>query len=90
MTNLRDDRILMKVTLCKLNRLYASYLLGVLEQERMSDKPENRLGDTVRLLRPPPRVTTDECGRNIWMGDVEVLDLELAPAANCDPYNSAG
>jgi len=54
----------------------------------MSNKSENQCGDTVRLLRPPPRVTTDECGRNVWMGEVEVLELELAPAANSDPYNS--
>lgn len=54
----------------------------------MSDKPDNRSGDTVRLLRPPPRVFTDPCGHNVWMGDVEVLDLELVPAANTDPYNS--
>ena len=54
----------------------------------MSDKPDNRSGDTVRLLRPPPRVFTDPNGRNVWMGDVEVLDLELMPAANTDPYNN--
>lgn len=55
----------------------------------MSNNSEDRSEDTVRLLRPPPRVFTDSCGRNVWMGDIEVLDLELAPAANTDPYNSA-
>lgn len=55
----------------------------------MSDKPDSRPEDTVRLLRPPPRVFTDTRGRSVWMGDIEVLDLELVPAANSDPYNSA-
>ena len=55
----------------------------------MNRKSEETKGDTVRLLRPPPRVFTDQCGRNVWMGDVEVLDLELAQPENCDPYNSA-
>lgn len=55
----------------------------------MSDKSGDRSGDTVRLLRPPPRVFTDSVGHNVWMGDVEVLELELLPAANSDPYNSA-
>ena len=80
----------MQFTLCNLGRLYASNLVEGLEQERMSDTPENRSGDTVRLLRPPPRVFTDTIGHNVWMGDVEVLELELVPAANTDPYNSAG
>lgn len=79
----------MKFTLCYLNRLYDFDLVKALELERMSDKPENRPEDTVRLLRPPPRVFTDPNGRSVWMGDVEVLDLELVPAANTDPYNSA-
>ena len=57
--------------------------------ERMSSKSKDTSGDTVRLLRPPPRVFTDQCGRNVWMGEVEVLDLELAQAADNDPYNSA-
>lgn len=54
----------------------------------MSDRPKEESGDTVRLLRPPPRVYTDQCGRNVWMGEIEVLDLELVEAANTDPYNS--
>ncbi len=51
--------------------------------------PEN-LDDTVRLLRPPPRVFTEARGQTVWMGDVEALELELADddVAN-DPYNSA-
>ena len=55
----------------------------------MSNNSEDRSEDTVRLLRPPPRVFTDSCGNSVWMGDVEVLELELMPAANSDPYNSA-
>ena len=54
----------------------------------MSDFGNDKTGDTVRLLRPPPRVFTDASGRNVWMGEVEVLDLELEPAANTDPYNN--
>ena len=49
------------------------------------DKPE----DTVRILRPPPRVFTDMLGRNVWMGDVEPVELGLEIEVNTDPYNSA-
>ncbi len=51
--------------------------------------PEN-LDDTIRLLRPPPRVFTEARGQTVWMGDVEALELELEgdEGAN-DPYNSA-
>lgn len=82
----------MQFTLCYVNELYASDLVGVVEQERMSKNSEERPGDTVRLLRPPPRVFTEPQGHNIWMGDIEVLDteLELVSAVNTDPYNSAG
>ena len=52
-----------------------------------ADRPENS-DDTVRLLRPPPRVFTDGLGRNVWMGDVEPLELELDQPVNTDPYNS--
>ena len=55
----------------------------------MSSNPKQQSGDTVRLLRPPPRVFTDTLGRNVWMGEIEVLELELEEAANADPYNSA-
>ena len=55
----------------------------------MSSKLDDGSGDTVRLLRPPPRVFTDQCGRNVWMGEVEVLDLEVVQIDNTDPYNSA-
>ena len=55
----------------------------------MSDRLNDRSDDTVRLLRPPPRVVTDPQGRTIWMGDVEVLELELVSTENTDPYNSA-
>lgn len=50
---------------------------------------ELETGDTVRLLRPPPRVVTDTLGQNVWMGDVEILDLELVQVESSDPYNSA-
>ena len=55
----------------------------------MSDSAEHPIDDTVRLLRPPPRVLTDPIGHNVWMGEVEVIDLELVPSENNDPYNSA-
>jgi len=55
----------------------------------MSDFQKKALDETVRLLRPPPRVFTDQCGRSVWMGDVEVLDFELVQVENTDPYNSA-
>ena len=55
----------------------------------MSDERKDRHEDTVRLLRPPPRVFTDDCGNNVWMGDIDVVDLELVEAANSDPYNTA-
>lgn len=48
----------------------------------------NKAGDTVRILRPPPRVFTDQCGQNIWMGEVEHLELELEQPVNTDPYNT--
>ncbi len=57
--------------------------------ERMSDLLENTYEETVRLRRPPPRVFTDPCGHNVWMGEVEVLDLELVQVESTDPYNSA-
>ena len=33
---------------------------------------------------------TDQCGNSVWMGEVDVLDLDLVQPENCDPYNSAG
>ncbi len=54
----------------------------------MSDSTENNIGDTVRVLRPPPKVFTDDLGKNVWMGDVEPVELELVDAAAADPYNS--
>lgn len=55
----------------------------------MSDQLKDRSGDTVRLLRPPPRVFTETTGQNVWMGDIEPLVLELENSENTDPYNSA-
>ena len=55
----------------------------------MSSKDKDPSGDTVRLKRPPPRVFTDPTGRSVWMGEVEVLELELVEVANGDPYNTA-
>ena len=46
-------------------------------------------GDTVRMLKPPPRVFTDPLGRNVWMGEVEPLEIEMEHEAMSDPYNSA-
>lgn len=55
----------------------------------MSDKLNEEPGDTIRLLRPPPRVFTDPLGRNVWMGEVETLELEPVSEINTDPYNNA-
>ena len=55
----------------------------------MSSQSEDRSDDTVRLLRRPPRIFTDPCGHNVWVGEVVELDLEPVLAENTDPYNSA-
>jgi len=55
----------------------------------MGDTTEDS-GDTIRLLRPPPRVFTEARGQTVWMGDIEVLEFELQDdEAGRDPYNSA-
>lgn len=54
----------------------------------MRGESEPGSGDTVRLLRPPPRVFTDPCCHNVWMGEVEVIKLEPVQTVNTDPYNS--
>lgn len=76
-------------TLCYVKTQYASDQVGVSDTERMSNNLTDKSGDTVRIHRPPPRVFTDLCGRNVWMGDVEPLELGLEQPANTDPYNSA-
>ena len=55
----------------------------------MSEILKEKSGDTVRIPRPPARVFTDPLGKNVWMGEVEPLELELEQAVNTDPYNSA-
>ena len=57
----------------------------------MNSNDKDNTSDTVRLRRPPARVFTDDCGNNVWMGDVEVVDLELVQVddSNDDPYNNA-
>ena len=55
----------------------------------MSEKLEKKTGDTVRILRPPPRVYTDVIGCNVWMGDVDPVELALEENPSHDPYNSA-
>lgn len=55
----------------------------------MSEKLEKKSGDTVRILRPPPRVFTDNIGRNVWMGEVDPVELALEESPDHDPYNSA-
>ena len=54
----------------------------------MDTQFESKSGDTVRILRPPPRVFTDIIGNNVWMGDVEPLELELEDPVATDPYNN--
>jgi len=60
-----------------------------MDTERMSNSLKDKSGDTVRILRPPPRVFTDSRGQNVWMGDVEPLELAFEHPENTDPYNSA-
>ncbi len=55
----------------------------------MSDVTSDNAPDTVRILRPPPKVFTTELGQNVWMAEVEPLELELEEAVSTDPYNSA-
>ena len=55
----------------------------------MSEKLQKKSGDTVRILRPPPRVFTDVIGTNVWMGDVDPIELALEDTPNHDPYDSA-
>ena len=63
------------------------------EQKAPLEQPKSvetigRIGDTVRIRRPP-RVFTTVLGQNIWMGEVEPCDLELEQKASTDPYDSA-
>ena len=53
-------------------------------------------GDTLRLLRPPPRVFTVTRGQNVWLGGVEPIELDFeleleleVEEPTHDPYNSA-
>ncbi len=55
----------------------------------MSDESPDNADDAVRLQRPPPRVLTDPLGHNVWMGEVQPLDLELEQVTVTDPYNTA-
>ena len=62
----------------------------------MNGNLTEELGDTLRLLRPPPRVYTRTRGQNVWLGGVDTreldfeLELELeAEEPDYDPYNSA-
>ena len=54
----------------------------------MSEELIENTEETVRLQRPPPRVFTDSIGRNVWMGDIEVVNLELVQTTGSDPYNT--
>ncbi len=48
------------------------------------------IDDTVRILRPPPKVFTDERGRTVWMSGIDPceLTLDVEPKLSTDPYNS--
>ena len=62
---------------------------GTADSFYMKDESTKLNDDTVRLMRPPPRVFTNVVGQNVWMGEVEPLDLQLEePGAGFDPYNS--
>ncbi len=56
----------------------------------MDAAKRNRTGDTVRIKRPPPKVFTDELGRNVWMSGVAPcrIELESDGSHDFDPYNS--
>jgi len=54
----------------------------------MNSEPTDDPGDTVRLLRPPPKVFTRPRGQTVWMGDVDGLELELVEESHSDPYNN--
>ena len=56
----------------------------------MDGSKRKQTGDTVRIKRPPPKVFTDELGRNVWMSGVEPcrLELETDGSREFDPYNS--
>ncbi len=58
----------------------------------MKQESPNRIGDTVRIQRPPPKVFTDPIGRNVWMSGVEPCQLELESDDGCNtnPYDSFG
>ena len=55
----------------------------------MKNFDSNRIGDTVRIQRPPPKVFTTELGKNVWMSGVEHCELELEQESgpSTDPYN---
>ena len=55
----------------------------------METLKKSRIGDTVRIRRPP-KVFTDILGRTVWMSGVEPCELELdgEHASSSDPYNS--
>lgn len=56
----------------------------------MNTNPTENVEDTVRLLRPPPRVFTEMHGQTVWMGEIQALELELeADPVSDDPYNTA-
>ena len=38
---------------------------------------DTHIGDTVRVLRPPPKVYTDRLGRSFWMPEVDETADEL-------------
>lgn len=56
----------------------------------MSNKLTDVTGDTVKLLRPPPRVFTETKGQTVWMGEIQALELEIEPdPPKTDPYNNS-
>ncbi|MDJ0700039.1 MAG: hypothetical protein QNJ07_09300 [Woeseiaceae bacterium] len=58
----------------------------------MKELLTNRIGDTIRIERPPPKVFTDPIGHNIWMSGVEPcgLELESQPDTDTNPYDRFG
>ncbi len=64
-----------------------------LGKEGMGMKSDDtHIGDTIRVLRPPPKVYTDRLGRSFWMPEVDESSTELnveADGTSFDPYNTA-
>jgi hypothetical protein len=69
----------------------AKEIYWLADNRSMNQPDKKHCGDTVRILRPPPKVYTTELGHNVWMSGVEPLELNIAAetTGSTDPYNCA-